>query len=206
MKKTIGLVFCLCLGIFGFIGSSYALSGNYQNSCNNCQIVDGKLTCQCQHADGSSSYSTLDNARVCSFIQNIDGQLTCTGTMQVNKLPAGSYQKTCQNCSFDNANLACQCQTRDQSQMYSSALRNVQSCKPGSIQNINGVLRCARTSSWVPAGSYLKTCANCNFDGYYLRCQCRTQDQNWQITKLFHADNCRGISNENGQLVCNQHR
>ena len=199
MEKIISVVIFLCIGIFGFISSSYALPGNYLESCKNCQIVDGTLQCTCQSVNGNWNSTSLNKARVCNFIKNIDGQLTCTGSQQLNNLPAGSYQKTCQNCSFDGFRLSCQCQNRDQSRTFDTALNNVKSCRSGSIQNINGLLRCSRAAANVlPTGSYRKTCNNCNFDGNSLTCACLTRNQSWRSSTLQGADQCNGIKNVNG--------
>jgi hypothetical protein len=200
MKKTIKLTICLCLGIFGFFTPSYALSGNYQETCTKCQLAQGTLQCECQKANGARIYSSLSNARYCTNIQNIDGQLTCNG----NALPAGSYQQTCQTCKSDGFRLACQCQNRDQALSVFTVLNNIAACKPGSIQNINGQLKCDhRYVNTLPAGSYKQTCARCNFDGYKLACQCRKNDQSWDYTILRGANQCYSIQNRDGQLTCN---
>lgn len=204
MKKIIGLIACLCLGMFGFINLSYALPGNYQNSCNSCQFFGGRLQCSCQRADGSMRYSSLRDADGCSFIENINGQLTCTGQSRINYLPGGSYQQTCRNCNFDGSRLSCQCQTRNQWQALYTTLMNVQSCRPGSIQNINGTLRCYRgVPSSLPRGDYRQTCINCNFDGNNLTCLCRKRNQRWRFSMLMGAGQCWRVSNDNGHLYCN---
>lgn len=204
MKKIMAVIILSYIAIFGFINSSYALSGNYQESCKRCQLVNGQLRCLCQTLNGNWDFTSLNNARFCSFIKNIDGRLVCTGSQRLNPLPAGNYQQTCQNCSFDGFRLSCQCQTRDQSQMINTTLNRIGSCQPGSIQNINGVLQCARfPSNVLPAGSYHKTCTNCKFDGSTLTCDCLTRRQTWHYSStIYDADQCMRVINVNGRLRC----
>ncbi len=203
MKKIIGLILCLSVGLFGFASYSFAFPGSYKASCNSCQLFGGKLRCWCKRRDGSRRYSKLKHARSCSFIKNLNGHLTCTGDWQWRNLPAGSYEQTCRGCNFNGYRLSCQCQARDGIQRLHSTLMNVHTCRPGTIRNRNGDLRCRRRSSRsLPFGSYQQSCTNCYSDGNNLACLCRRRNNKWRFTLLSGVSQCWRVRNRNGRLHC----
>ena len=78
LKKIIGVVLLSCV-----IGSSYAQAlppGNYAQSCGNIfWLTPTSLFAYCLMPSGQANGSSLENANLCIYIQNINGVLTCTG-------------------------------------------------------------------------------------------------------------------------------
>ena len=52
--------------------------GNYQQSCWGCTYNYRQLNCTCNDRNGRPHQTNLGVVRNCQFIQNINGQLTCT--------------------------------------------------------------------------------------------------------------------------------
>lgn len=75
MKK---IILCLTL-VFVAASNSYALPGNYQQTCHRCEIsARGNLSCRCLNANQYPQWTVLRDARRCNYIQNLNGQLACT--------------------------------------------------------------------------------------------------------------------------------
>lgn len=108
-------------------------------------------------------------------------------------LPAGSYQQTCSNMTYDGTILSGQCKTMSGA-MVSASLSYPQSCI-GDVGNINGVLACTG-----PNGSYSLTCRNMSVSGTTLKGECQRRDGSWNSAaslanfKGFQGDvtNCNG--------------
>lgn len=62
--------------------NAYSLSlptGNYQNTCINCQISSDRiLNCSCSDKNKILRQTAMLVTSDCNFIENIDGHLTCT--------------------------------------------------------------------------------------------------------------------------------
>lgn len=54
----------------------------------------------------------------------------------------------------------------------------------------------------LPRGNYLSSCMSCRLSHHRLACLCPTAKKALRIAKLPHADHCKTVSNEDGQLVC----
>ncbi|HVV69095.1 MAG TPA: mannan-binding lectin [Gammaproteobacteria bacterium] len=53
--------------------------GSYTQTCSNCSLnSNNTLLCSCADRSGTLRNTFLPNARACKYIENIDGQLTCT--------------------------------------------------------------------------------------------------------------------------------
>lgn len=58
----------------------------------------------------------------------------------------------------------------------------------------------------LPAGSYLASCAHCKVRHNKLKCICSKRNMRPQVSVLAHVDRCRSVENNNGRLVCNEHK
>lgn len=63
-----------------------------------------------------------------------------------------------------------------------------------------------KVSFALPEGSYLKSCYQCKVRNNKLRCICRQRNQRSRYSVLPAVRQCRYISNENGQLTCQDRR
>jgi hypothetical protein len=98
--------------------------------------------------------------------------------------------------------LRARCQTSD-GQFVETAL-DYDQCS-GDIVNDEGRLECTRSGGRnVPPGSYSQTCRQIYVRGDYLRAQCENRDGRWVWTQLNDWDNCRSITNLDGQLHCDR--
>jgi hypothetical protein len=116
----------------------------------------------------------------------------------VDNSPAGSYKQTCPNRTVNNDNsIAAECRYDGGTRW--TRLPGVNQCK-GDISNKNGNLYCDRG---LPAGSYIESCDNMDFNGSRIDANCRVGN-NWPRTSLL-IGKCKAgtISNNNGNLTCN---
>jgi len=81
----------------------------------------------------------------------------------------------------------------------------VRTCRPGSLWNDQGKLRCERTN--LPVGNYAPTCRNMDFYAGELTAQCKDRNGNYIDTFIADLGSCLppGVWNENGVLLCNRH-
>jgi len=54
----------------------------------------------------------------------------------------------------------------------------------------------------IPRGSYAQTCQNIQVAGNQLRAQCQKKNGKWRDTSLSNFWGCRDIENDNGKLRC----
>ena len=108
--------------------------------------------------------------------------------------PAGSYQKTCSNISYNGTTLTASCTTMNGSQ-ESASLAYPSSCV-GDIGNINGVLACTG-----PNGSYALTCSGISVTGSTLNASCKTLNGAMVPASLPNFQGFQGnVTNCNGKL------
>jgi hypothetical protein len=141
--------------------------GTYQQTCRECTISKGKLTCSCPGRNGAWSRSTIQ-ARSCpDAIRNQDGVLSCRGQGLAvppvdtppytppaprpieyrESLPVGPYQQACRECTISSGKLTCSCPERNGS--WSRSTIQARSC-PDAIRNQDGVLSCRGQGLAVP--------------------------------------------------------
>jgi hypothetical protein len=77
IKKIIG-VLLLVIGI-GSVWAQALPPGNYMDSCGGFYWNSTDFFGYCQMSSGQVLGSGLNNANLCTYIENINGQLTCTG-------------------------------------------------------------------------------------------------------------------------------
>ncbi len=121
---------------------------------------------------------------------------------EAQRLPRGSYQRSCPEANFYRGRLTAVCKRRD-GQFQQSTLADVDRCV-GDIANVDGRLRCSYGPARpLPGGSYQQSCGNIGLNGNTLVATCRTMKGRMQRTSLANVDRCVGdIGNNNGQLNC----
>lgn len=83
MKKLLG-IFALCVSmLLPILSFSASMSGpfprgNYYQSCHNCSFNGRWLSCFCKDRNGFVNESSLRVPHRCNFVENLDGNLTCT--------------------------------------------------------------------------------------------------------------------------------
>lgn len=108
--------------------------------------------------------------------------------------PAGSYQKTCSNISYDGTTLSATCRTMAGANNQTS-LAFPASCQ-GDVGNVNGILACTG-----PVGSYALTCNSISVSGNTLSANCQKRDGSWIPAKLSGFQGFQGdVTNCNGTL------
>ena len=131
--------------------------GSYQQTCRNISVRGNALFADCLDTSQNWRSTQLGNYQRCrNDIQNINGNLQCTGVYQRdrdhdhdrdwdwdrdrrNRIPRGSYVQTCQNIQINGNDLSARCQKRNGG-WRDTTLRNFWGCRD--ITNDNGKLRC----------------------------------------------------------------
>jgi hypothetical protein len=122
--------------------------------------------------------------------------------------PPGSYQRTCRDIHAERDVLIATCRTR-RGEWNFTTLRDYADCE-GDIANVRGRLTCVRESdddddddTWVPRGSYRRTCRRVQVEHDTLTAECVDRNGRWRYTELQNFRTCRGdIANANGMLRC----
>lgn len=118
-------------------GRHYLPRGNYMASCASCTVRRHRLKCDCQTERGNWVRTAIQIHPHCRYIQNFDGQLTCT--FSPGKHLPGTFHQTCRRCQSNGFNLTCLCRRRDQSE-HETSLHYADRCPW--IVNHNGRLKC----------------------------------------------------------------
>jgi len=142
--------------------------GSYQQTCRNIGVRGSTLHAECQNTGGGWQSTELRDYNRCrGEIQNINGNLQCTGDNRrgpgdydhdrdrdrdhdhdgdrdrdhdrYNGAPRGSYYQTCQNVQVNGNTLTASCQKKN-GKLRNTSLHNYQQCRD--IENDNGKLRC----------------------------------------------------------------
>lgn len=96
--KQLVFIFTLLLAGLGMssVNAAPLPCGNYFHTCNRCHTVPNpydrghsSLICHCQDANGFDRRTAIRRPYHCSFIENINGQLECTGERSRRAFPAG---------------------------------------------------------------------------------------------------------------------
>ncbi len=144
--------------------------GSYQQTCRKIGVRGSTLHAECQNTGGGWQSTELRDYNRCNGeIQNINGNLQCTGNNRggsgsnggygrdehdrdrdhdgdrdhdrdrYNGAPRGSYNQTCQNVQVNGNTLTASCQKKN-GKLKNTSLHNYQHCSD--IENDNGKLRC----------------------------------------------------------------
>ncbi len=123
--------------IIGSSGYSGSLpSGSYKQSCQDCQVNNQILACNCFTRNGSLRNTSFDVGRCGGSIANDDGALICEGS----SMPGGSYSQTCKNCRFKGSVFVCSCANRNGK--FARTRIKYQRCGSLGLQNQDGTLMC----------------------------------------------------------------
>ncbi|MCE9522777.1 MAG: hypothetical protein K8S25_10140 [Alphaproteobacteria bacterium] len=207
----------LTVGVFFGAGAAMAQPvppGSYQGSCSSISSYGGTLRAQCRTRDGDLIESRLENYRDCDGdIGNDNGSLTCAMNDDANpgggaSVPPGSYQSSCQNERVDGGDLLADCADRNGRTRHSE-LQNFRRCRDD-INNDNGELRCGDNDDagndgdfTVPSGTWRASCRDYRVTRNVLVAECRDRYGRW-VDSSVDLRSCRlGVSNVNGNLVCN---
>lgn len=100
-------------------------SGSYMATCTDCTLGTGtSFSCTCNNRNHSPVATTINLSNCANgdggfySLTNNDGKLTCdvygssspTSMTSAIKIPAGSYAKTCNNCTISGGNYSCACE------------------------------------------------------------------------------------------------
>ena len=132
------------------IGGGPIPQGSYQQTCRDLRMEGSRLFAVCKKADnlgfsGGWQATSLDTSNCLSsdLFSNEDGNLECA--------PEGSYRQSCKNRQshrdFDILTAECLREKGSAIELdrYKSArLEAVSTCRPGTIQNLDGNLACDR--------------------------------------------------------------
>jgi hypothetical protein len=138
------------------------------------------LSAECQNTGGGWQSTQLRDYNRCNGeIQNINGNLQCTGNNR------GSYGTGDDRGRDDRGRDADRGRDRDHDQ---DADRNRDHDRDG----YNG----------APRGSYYQTCQNVQVNGNTLTATCQKKNGKTKNTSLHNYQQCRDIENDNGKLRC----
>jgi|SRR5579871_3505746 len=165
-------------------------SDTYRDSCDtdNCVCYPSLIRCACR---GQCSESFQSEA----LLPCKDGLKNCNGELYCGRCPsppAGSYLQSCPHCAVNKSStvLSCSCQ-------YEGDHCSSIDLQDSSIVNCFGVLRHA-----CPAGSFMRSCHSCTFDGVNLACQCKGHGGDDVRATYPQALSCKEITNCSGSLIC----
>jgi len=171
MRYISALAVAVLALVFGIATPAVAQpGGSYQQTCRNIGVRGSTLHAECQNTGGGWQSTELRDYNRCrGEIQNINGNLQCTGDNRrgpgdydhdrdrdrdhdhdgdrdrdhdrYNGAPRGSYYQTCQNVQVNGNTLTASCQKKN-GKLRNTSLHNYQQCRD--IENDNGKLRCSR--------------------------------------------------------------
>ena len=163
---------------FGTATPSVAQSapgGSYQQTCRNIGVRGSTLSAECQNTGGGWQSTQLRDYNRCNGeIQNINGNLQCTGNNRGGNGQNGGYGR-----GDDHGHDADRGHDRDHD-------------RDGDRDQYNG----------APRGSYYQTCQNVQVNGNTLTASCQKKNGKVKNTSLHNYQQCRDIENDNGKLRC----
>jgi len=78
-------------------------AGNFGQSCIGCGLGFGNtLTCQCLTGTGSYVSSTLSSVSTCSYVENLNGILTCSGGTPAPSTPSPTAPTGSNTCNWSS--------------------------------------------------------------------------------------------------------
>lgn len=134
-------IFKLALVAAVFAGSAQAApTGSYQKTCRSIQQSGDSLNATCRTRSGNWKNTTLNTVGACaSEISNNDGNLRCDWAAA----PDGSYRQSCSQIKVQGYDLHAACYDIN-GDLKGSTLKGFANCKPGSVDNLDGILVCDR--------------------------------------------------------------
>ncbi len=113
-------------------------TGSYRNTCRRCSVDRGMLSCQCKTQMQLWTWTRIKYRSCRGGIKNNNGHLSCWQSHR-DRLPPGSYKRSCKQCNYNGYRLSCSCRDRRGVFRY-SGINRAGSCSY--IRNINGMLLC----------------------------------------------------------------
>ena len=174
--------------------------GSYQQTCRNVGVRGDTLYADCMDTNRNWQRTQLNDYDRCrGEIQNLNGQLQCTG----NGYPQGSYNGPYNNGPYNNGNGGYygHGRHRDHDNDGDDDDRRVNGgygYPNGGYGYPNG----GYYGNGIPYGSYSQTCQNIQVNGNDLRASCEKRNGGWRNTTLRNFSGCRDIENDNGKLKC----
>ena len=154
--------------------------GSYQQTCRGTDVRGSTLYAECQDRSGGWHRTELPDYQRCrGEIQNIDGNLQCTGGGY-----AGDDRGRDADRDHDRGD-ADRDHDRDRDHDHDAD-------RDRDRGRDNG-----------PRGSYSQTCQDVRVNGSTLEARCQKRNGQWKQTSLRNFDRCSGdIENNNGKLRC----
>jgi hypothetical protein len=164
MRYLTGLgiaVLALMIGWPWLNSAAQVPGGSYRETCRDANVRGSALYANCKDTNNQWRATQLNDYQRChGEIQNLNGNLTCTGQgggygydrdHDGNRdgdhgyygnggAPRGSYLQTCQNVRTDGNTLKASCQKVNNSGWRNTSLKNFNQCR--AIENEDGHLRC----------------------------------------------------------------
>jgi hypothetical protein len=176
MRYISALAVAVLALVFGIATPAVAQpGGSYQQTCRNIGVRGSTLHAECQNTGGGWQSTELRDYNRCrGEIQNINGNLQCTGNNGAGYGPndgRGDDHGRGDNRGHDADHDRDRDHDRD---------------------GYNG----------APRGSYYQTCQNVQVNGNTLTASCQKKNGKTRNTSLHNYQQCRDIENDNGKLRC----
>lgn len=155
--------------------------GSYQQTCRKIGVRGSTLHAECQNTGGGWQSTELRDYNRCNGeIQNINGNLQCTGNSRGGYGPNDGRGDD-RGRDADHRRDHDYRQDHDQDWDWDRDHRNR-----------------------LPRGSYSQTCQNIQVNGDTLQASCQKKNGQWRNTSLHSFRQCHDIENNNGKLRCYQ--
>jgi hypothetical protein len=169
-------VLALGLGGAAITCQAQAPGGSYQQTCRDIGVRGSTLHATCKDEGGNWRNTQLSDFQRCSGeIQNLNGNLSCTGGNNGNygdhRDDHHDADRRDRDRDHDHDN------DRDRNGNYGNGY--------------NG-----------PRGSFSQTCQNIQVNGNTLQASCQKKNGKMKNTSLRNYQGCRDIENDNGKLRC----
>lgn len=148
--------------------------GSYQQTCRHINVRGSTLSAECQNTGGGWQSTQLRDYNRCNGeIQNINGNLQCTGNNRGGYGPNDGRGRDDHDAD----------RGRDRDHDHDGDRDH---------DRYNG----------APRGSYYQTCQNVQVNGNTLTASCQKKNGKLRNTSLHNYRQCRDIENDNGKLRC----
>jgi CVNH domain len=138
------------------------------------------------------------------FFMLVVGTSSVPTAAWANSFPPGDYSLSCTDISTTGTSLSARCKDFNQNLGGRTTLLNFGTCI-GNIGNVDGVLRCIRTDTPPPHGSYLETCTDTKLGAdNVLFARCRNINEDWLGTQLQMSGCQQPVRNVDGHLSCDR--
>jgi hypothetical protein len=180
MRYISALAVAVLALVFGIATPGVAQpGGSYQQTCRKIGVRGSTLHAECQNTGGGWQSTELRDYNRCNGeIQNINGNLQCTGNNR------GGYGPN-DGRGDDHGRDADRGRDHD---------RDHDGDRDHDRDRYNG----------APRGSYYQTCQNVQVNGNTLTASCQKKNGKTRNTSLHNYQQCRDIENDNGKLRCSR--